>query len=158
MSNLICQQEISEFGFLVNGARVTLCQQSDDDSSAPPTSPSLSPSFVIARPERSLVPSLEVALARNLNRTNKSFDPAILESHTTRLYPCLSTAAVPRMVVLLSIPQTAIRIATLPALLGPDSPLGPIWQVAGREGLQRLIPDDLREPTADRRATDAATG
>ena len=29
------------------------------------------------------------ALARNLNRTNKSFDPAILESDTRRLYPML---------------------------------------------------------------------
>lgn len=47
--------------------------------------------YLHGRPARKvvLVPSLEVALARNLNRTNKSFDPAILESHTRRLYPML---------------------------------------------------------------------
>jgi len=48
--------------------------------------------------------------------------------------------------------------APLPALFGPDGPLGVIWHVAGREGLQRLIPDDVQEPTAaDRRSPDAAT-
>ncbi len=47
--------------------------------------------------------------------------------------------------------------AALPALLGPEGPLGAIWQVAGREGLQRLIPEDVQEPTGDRRSTAAAT-
>ena len=47
--------------------------------------------YLRGRPPRKivLVPRLEVALARNRNRTNKSFDPAILESHTRRLYPML---------------------------------------------------------------------
>jgi hypothetical protein len=48
--------------------------------------------------------------------------------------------------------------AALPALLGPEGPLGAIWQVAGREGLQRLVPDDVQEPTGDPRSTGARRG
>jgi hypothetical protein len=43
----------------------------------------------------------------------------------------------------------------LPALLGSPGPLGAIWQVAGREGLHQLIPDDAEEPTADRQSARA---
>ena len=28
-------------------------------------------------------------------------------------------------------------------VVGPNGPLGAIWQVAGREGLERLIPEDV---------------
>jgi hypothetical protein len=45
--------------------------------------------------------------------------------------------------------------AALPALLSPAGPLGAIWQVAGREGLHELVPDDAEEPTADQQSARA---
>lgn len=39
--------------------------------------------------------------------------------------------------------------AELSSLRGPQGPLGSIWQVAGREGLQRLIPGDIAEAPSD---------
>ena len=35
--------------------------------------------------------------------------------------------------------------AAFPALYGGQGPLGAIWLVAGREGLQRLIPEDVQD-------------
>ena len=54
-----------------------------------------------------------------------------------------------------SLSRLEFDFAALPALVGPEGPLGPIWKVAGREGLQRLVPDDVQEPTGDPRSTDA---
>lgn len=48
--------------------------------------------------------------------------------------------------------------AALPTLLGLEGPLGAIWQVAGREGHQRLIPEDATEPTGDGRSANGRDG
>jgi hypothetical protein len=42
--------------------------------------------------------------------------------------------------------------AELSDLLSPEGPLGSIWRVAGRNGLQRLLPADLVEPPTGTRA------
>ena len=47
--------------------------------------------------------------------------------------------------------------AALPALRGPEGPLGAIWQIAGRDGLQRLIPGDTEKPGEDRRSATTGT-
>lgn len=42
---------------------------------------------------------------------------------------------------------TKFAFASLDDLLGARGPLGTIWQVAGREGLELLIPEDRGERT-----------
>jgi hypothetical protein len=44
---------------------------------------------------------------------------------------------------------TKFAFAFLDDLVGPSGPLGAIWQVAGREGLLRLIPEDVPTVPAD---------
>ena len=44
---------------------------------------------------------------------------------------------------------TKFAFAALDDLLGARGPLGTIWQVAGREGLELLIPEDREERTKD---------
>jgi DNA-binding PadR family transcriptional regulator len=43
-------------------------------------------------------------------------------------------------------PAVEFDFTSLPDLLGPSGPLGAVWQVAGREGLQTLITDDEGVP------------
>lgn len=49
---------------------------------------------------------------------------------------------------------TKFAFAFLDDLVGPSGPLGAIWQVAGREGLQRLIPEDVVTVTGGPRGAD----